>query len=121
MPTKRFLTPMPSDLLPADEEFQDFGNWLRTAAAGQRPIREFKDELFSRCADAVEALGREASQRDVAVLVRHAIRRMSERDGQNDFSLSVPNSDPWPGVDEWKDVGVDVVSVDAGFRLRARP
>ncbi len=112
---------MPSDLLPADEEFQDFGNWLRTAAAGQRPIREFKDELFSRCADAVEALGREASQRDVAVLVRHAIRRMSERDGQYDFSLSVPNSDPWPGVDEWKDVGVDVVSVDAGFRLRARP
>ena len=112
---------MNSQAFPADVEVLDFSEWLRSAESGQRPAREFKDELFSRCADAVEALGREASQRDVAVLVRHAIRRMSERDGQNDFSLSVPNSDPWPGVDEWKDVGVDVVSVDAGFRLRARP
>ncbi|SVD66059.1 uncharacterized protein METZ01_LOCUS418913, partial [marine metagenome] len=83
-------------------------------------MREFKDELFSRCADAVETLGRGSSQRDVAILVRHAIRRMSERDGQ-DFSLFVPDSDPWPGVGEWTEVGVDAVRADACFRLRARP
>ena len=88
---------MNSQTFPADEEVPDFSEWLRSAEPGQRPMREFKDELFSRCADAVETLGRGSRQLDVAILVRHAIRRMSERDGQ-DFSLFVPNSDPWPGV-----------------------
>jgi superfamily II DNA helicase RecQ len=111
---------MNSQVFPADEEVQDFSEWLRSAEPGQRPNRVFKDELFSRCADAVETLGRESSQLDMAILVRHAIRRMSERDGQ-DFSLFVPNSDPWPGVGEWQEVGVNAVGADACFRLRARP
>ena len=103
----------------ADKEEPDFRIWLESAQPGQRP--DFQDELFSRCADAVEGLvGARSTRRDVAILVRHAIRRMSERDGI-DRSLVVPATDLWPEVDEWRAVSVDALPQDGRFSLRAKP
>ena len=103
----------------ADKEEPDFRIWLESAQPGQRP--DFQDELFSRCADAVEGLvGARSTRRDVTILVRHAIRRMSERDGI-DRSLVVPATDLWPEVDECRADSVDALPQDGRFSLRAKP
>lgn len=119
MRATRSTATLNSQAFPADEEEPDFRNWLKSSQPGQRP--DFQDELFSRCVDAVEGLaGSRSTRSDVTILVRHAIRRMSERDGI-DRMLVVPATDPWPGVDEWREVSVDALPQDGCFSLRAEP
>ena len=108
-----------SQPFPADHEEPGFRNWLESAQPGQRP--DFQDELFSRCADAVEGLvGARSTRLDVAILVRHVIRRMSERDG-TDRRLVVPATDLWPTVEEWSDVSVNALLQNGCFSLKANP
>lgn len=59
---------------------------------------------------------------DLAVLVRHVLRREQAMTGGTPANLLVPRVTPWPDRDAWQAFGVDVLTEQpAGLLVRARP
>jgi hypothetical protein len=87
----------------ADTEEAAFRSFVRTPSRGPA---DFKDPLFARCADALRSLGaiNGASSLDIAALVRHVIRRASERD-QAPYELQV-SEEFGPTLTDWDQVGI---------------
>lgn len=102
----------------ADAEEAAFRAFVR---APTEDTTEFEDPLFARCADAIRSVGtlHGASTLDVAILIRHVIRRASERDGAP-YELHV-NDALGPTLADWEQVGIGFLQGGTTLLLRAAP
>src|SRR4051794_34484442 len=103
---------------PADIEEAAFRAFVRAPA---RENADFADPLFARCADALRSFGEVngASPLDLAVLIRHVIRRASERDAAP-FELQVSET-LGPTQADWEQVGIAPLIAGSSVLLRATP
>ena len=94
---------------------------LREALAAQVvTIGNSFDPPQSRLLDALAQ--RRAGPNDLAVLVRHVLRREQELSGGPPPTLLVPQSSTWPDRGAWEAFGVNVLAVrPSAFLVQARP
>ena len=104
------------------DEFEFVRKYL-TNGGGQLGIHELKIQTpcNKRLLQAFQDQDGPPSIPDLAVLVRHILRRESERAGVRQ-KLRVPASDKWPDKEEWERYGIRVMVHDTGdFVLDAEP